>query len=191
MGGLRLTRERGAVLAALGSIMALGLGLRLYQLQRLSLWLDETSTIYFARFTWPHILGLQGWYDDHPPLYFALIKLVSLVVPEVEAGRVMSMIAGVATLPVLAALVARLVNWRAGLVAALVLAVSPLHVWYSQEARMYTPVVLTVTCPISRSSRSRSTPTAPGRSPMARVWCCRSISTTARSTPSRRKQLRS
>lgn len=145
VGGLRLTRERGAVLAALGGIMALGLGLRLYQLQRLSLWLDETSTIYFARFTWPHILGLQGWYDDHPPLYFALIKLVTLVVSEVDAGRVTSAVAGVATLPVLAALVARLVNWRAGLVAALVLAVSPLHVWYSQEARMYTPVVLTVT----------------------------------------------
>jgi hypothetical protein len=143
--GLRLTRERVAVLAALAGIVALGMGLRFYRLNHLSLWLDETSTVYFARFSWPRVLGLEGWYDDHPPLYFALIKLVTLVVPEVSAGRATSAIAGAATLPVVAALVARLANWRAGLVAALVVAVSPLHVWYSQEARMYTPVVLLVT----------------------------------------------
>lgn len=142
--GLRLSRERGAILAALAGIMVLGLGLRLYQLNHLSLWLDETATIYLARYPWPRVLGLQGLYDTHPPLYFALIKLVTLALPEVSAARVTSVVAGVATLPVLAALVARLVNWRAGLVAALVLAVSPLHVWYSQEARMYTPVLLLV-----------------------------------------------
>jgi 4-amino-4-deoxy-L-arabinose transferase-like glycosyltransferase len=140
--GLRLTREQVAVLAALSGIMALGLGLRLYHLHHLSFWLDETATIYFSRRSWPFVLGLEGGYDTHPPLYYALVKLTRFFVLDVSAGRLTSVIAGVATLPVLAALVARLSNWRAGLVAALILAVSPLHVWYSQEARMYTPVVL-------------------------------------------------
>jgi 4-amino-4-deoxy-L-arabinose transferase-like glycosyltransferase len=140
--GLRLTREQIAVLAALAGIMALGLGLRLYHLHQLSFWLDETATIYYSRRSWPFVLGLEGGYDTHPPLYYALVKLARFFVSDVSAGRLTSVVAGVATLPVLAALVARLVNWRAGLVAALILAVSPLHVWYSQEARMYTPVVL-------------------------------------------------
>jgi 4-amino-4-deoxy-L-arabinose transferase-like glycosyltransferase len=142
--GLRLTREQVAVAAALAGIVALGLGLRLYRLQHLSLWLDENSTIYFARFSWPRVLGLEGWYDNHPPLYFALIKLVTTLIPEIHAARLTSAVAGAATLPVLAVLGARLVNWRAGLIAALVLAISPLHIWYSQEARMYAPVVLLV-----------------------------------------------
>ena len=138
------SRARLATGATLAGIVVLGLGLRLYRLNHLSLWLDETSTIYFARFSWPRVLGLEGWYDNHPPLYFSLIKLASLVLPEVSAARIVSAVAGAATLPVVAALVARLSNWRAGLLAALLLAVSPLHIWYSQEARMYTPVVLCV-----------------------------------------------
>lgn len=127
-------------------VTALAFGLRLYRYDRLSMWLDEGLTMYYARLPWPRVLGLQGQYDNfaHPPLYYATVKLTALVVPEVHAGRLLSVVAGALTVGVLYALVARLVNRAAALSAGLILAVSPLHVWYSQEARMYATSVLLV-----------------------------------------------
>jgi 4-amino-4-deoxy-L-arabinose transferase-like glycosyltransferase len=125
-------------------IVLLGLVLRIYRFDALSLWLDEGFTVYFSRLPWLSVLGLEGAYDVHPPLYYALVKAVSLGVPEVIAGRLVSVVAGAATVAVLYALVARLLGPWAGVISALVLAVSPLHIWYSQEARQYALVVLLV-----------------------------------------------
>jgi len=127
------------------AVVLLGGVLRLYHLTTLSLWVDEGITISVARAPWPTVLGLHGAYEVHPPLYFAFIKAVSLWLPESNAGRVVSMIAGTATIGVLYLLVARLVQPWAGVVAGLVLAVAPLHIWYSQEARQYALVVLLIT----------------------------------------------
>ena len=73
-----------------------------------------------------------------------MVKLASAVVPEASAGRLVSVIAGTLTVVVVYALAARLTNRSAALCASLVLAVSPLHLWYSQEARMYALAVLLV-----------------------------------------------
>lgn len=122
----------------------LALGLRLYGLNRLSLWLDEGFTVLYARLPWARLFGLYGQYDVHPPLYYAVVKLAALVVPEVSAGRVVSALAGAATVLVLYALVTRIAGRSIALAAAAVLALSPLHIWYSQEARMYALAVLFV-----------------------------------------------
>lgn len=127
-------------------LVTLGAGaLRLYHLTYLSLWLDEGGTIQMSRLAWLRVLGLQGAYDTHPPLYYAVVKLFSAVVPEVAAARVLSFVTGTLTVPVLYALARVLVNRRAALAAATVLALAPLHIWFSQEGRMYAPVLLVVT----------------------------------------------
>lgn len=118
-----------------------GTVLRVYHADRLSLWLDEGATIYFARLPWARVLGLRGYYDNHPPFYYALVKLVSLVVSERYAGRFLSIALGSLTIVVIAILAAMLIGRHAAPIAGLVLAVSPLHLWYSQEARMYAPCV--------------------------------------------------
>jgi 4-amino-4-deoxy-L-arabinose transferase-like glycosyltransferase len=125
-------------------VVVLGAVLRLYRFDALSLWLDEGFTVFFSRLPWRTVLGLDGAYDVHPPLYYALVKVVGVGVPEVVAGRLVSVVAGTATVPVLYALAARLLGPWPGVLSALVLAVSPLHVWYSQEARQYALVVLLV-----------------------------------------------
>lgn len=125
-------------------IALVALGLRLWRFDRLSLWLDEGYTVSFVRLPWPTVLGLREQYDVHPPLYYALTKLVTTLVPEAYAGRLVSVVAGSLTVVVVYALAARLVNRRAAGVAALVIALSPVHVWYSQEARMYALSVLCV-----------------------------------------------
>jgi uncharacterized membrane protein len=125
-------------------VVLIGGLLRFYRFAALSLWLDEGFTVYFSRLPWRTVLGLDGAYDVHPPLYYALVKSVSLVVPELIAGRLISVVAGIFTIPVLYALVARLAGAWAALLPSLVLAVSPLHIWYSQEARQYVLVVLLI-----------------------------------------------
>jgi len=125
-------------------IMLLGGALRLYRVDALSLWVDEGLTVLFARLPWPTLLGFGPVYSLHPPLYFALVKLLSLVCPELLAGRLLSVAAATLTLPVLYRLGARLAGPRAGTLAALVLALSPLHIWYAREARPYALVALLI-----------------------------------------------
>jgi len=133
------TLDALAVLLVVG-----GAALRIYRSTALSLWLDEGFTVLFARLPWDSVLGLHGAYELRPPLYFALVKGVSLLLPEVVAGRYLSVFAGTATLAVLYLLVVRIAGRPAALVACLVMAVSPLAVWYSQEARPYAVTGLAV-----------------------------------------------
>ena len=134
--------QRLDVLAIL--IVVVGGALRFYRATALSLWLDEGFTIFFARLPWDSVLGLHGAYDVHPPLYYALVKAVSIFTPEVAAARYLSVVAGTATLAVLYLIVVRLAGRPAALAACIVAAVSPLAVWYSQEGRQYAVTGLAV-----------------------------------------------
>lgn len=142
------SRAGAATLLAPGrlvwAVALLGGLLRFYGYDRLSLWLDEGFTVMFARMPWDQVLGLRGAYDPHPPLYYALVKLAALLAPEVSAGRLLSVIAGTLTTPVVYVLGRKLFNPWAGIVASAVVALSPLHVWYSQEARQYAIAFLLV-----------------------------------------------
>jgi len=130
---------------ALAIIVAVGALLRIYRCDALSLWLDEGITVHVSRQPWVTVLGFHGAYETHPPLYFILVKVTALLVPELHAGRVVSIVAGTVTIPVVYSLAARVLGTRPALVAGAVLAISPLHIWYSQEARMYALGALLVT----------------------------------------------
>lgn len=125
-------------------VVLLGGLLRVYNFTGMGLWIDEGYTIMFARMSWADVLGLHGAYDSHPPLYFASAKLFGLLFPELMAGRMMSVVCGTLTLPVIYLLARRVAGQWIALSATLLLAVSPLHIWYSQEARMYVPSMLFV-----------------------------------------------
>jgi 4-amino-4-deoxy-L-arabinose transferase-like glycosyltransferase len=117
--------------------LSLAVTLRFSNLDTLSLWLDEGATVHFAGLSWWRVLGLDGAYDLHPPLYYAMVKLAETVVSTASAGRLVSAVAGTLTVVTVYALVAMALEWRAALAASLLLALAPLHLWYSQEGRMY------------------------------------------------------
>jgi mannosyltransferase len=119
--------------------------LRLYRYDALSLWVDEGLTVGFGRLPWDTVLGLHGAYETHPPLYFVFVKVAELFAPELTAGRLVSVLAGTLTLPLVYALAWRLIGRWGALIATGVLAVSPLHIWYSQEARPYALCFLIIT----------------------------------------------
>ena len=140
--GRRLWSRRSWPVAALALA---ALATRLWGLERTSLWRDEGYTVVFTHLPWRTLLGFGEGYDVHPPLYYVLTKLVALALPDALAGRVLSALAGALTIVALYACAARLLDRRAALVAAAVLTFAPLHLWYSQEARMYTLLGLFVT----------------------------------------------
>jgi mannosyltransferase len=85
-----------------------------------------------------HAMDAVGFSESAPPLYYALAWAWTQVTGTGEAGlRSVSALAGVATVPVAYLLGAQLSGRRAGIVAAALVAVNPMLVWYSQEARAY------------------------------------------------------
>jgi mannosyltransferase len=90
-----------------------------------------------------HAMDAVGFSESAPPLYYVLAWLWTQVTGTGEAGlRSVSALAGVATVPVTYMLGAQLSGRRAGIVAAALVAVNPMLVWYSQEARAYALFVL-------------------------------------------------
>ncbi len=146
----RASADRSALVAAvfLLLILLLGLGLRLYGLDAQSLWYDEGFSVYLARMDVDEITTRTAA-DIQPPLYYYLLHgWIGLFGDGERALRGLSVLFGVLTVPLTYAVAWQLFRSRlAGLLAALLVAVSPLHVWYGQEVRMYT--LLTFLCLLS------------------------------------------
>jgi len=76
--------------------------------------------------------------ESAPPLYYALAWVWTQLTGTGELGlRSISALAGVATVPVAYLIGLELRGRRAGLMAAALVAVNPMLLWYSQEARAY------------------------------------------------------
>ncbi len=120
----------------------LGFGLRLQRLNFQPLWGDEGWSIYFAAQSLPQLLALTA-IDIHPPLYYLLLQgWLGLTGFGAETARFFSVVTGTALIPVVALLGRRLLGGRGGLVAAGIVAVMPMAVYYAQEVRMYGLVTL-------------------------------------------------
>ncbi|MBC7223368.1 MAG: glycosyltransferase family 39 protein, partial [Anaerolineae bacterium] len=136
-------QREGAWAAALLVLCLLALALRVHRLEAQSLWYDEGVTAYLTTLSLP---DLTAWTADdiQPPLYYYAVWLwVRLAGTGEFALRFPSVLAGMLAVPCLAWVGRRVAgSRRAGLVAGLLVAVSPLHLWYAQEARNYTWVTL-------------------------------------------------
>jgi mannosyltransferase len=85
-----------------------------------------------------HAMDAVGFSESAPPLYYALTWFWTQVTGTSEWGlRSLSAVAGVATIPVAYLVGRELRGPRAGLLAAALVAVNPMLLWYSQEARAY------------------------------------------------------
>ncbi len=127
-------------------IVLLGTALRFFHLGTQSLWYDEAFSLAIAdRLTLKEILTNQG-HSTHPPLYYLLLHAWIRVVGVNDfTTRVPSLLAGVLTIPLIYLNGRKLFGPRTGLWSALFVAVFPFHVYYAQEARMYTLLALLTT----------------------------------------------
>ncbi len=128
----------------LAALVLLAAALRLATLTEQSFWYDEA-------FTPVHVLhnGLGATlravvhHENTPPLWYLIAWADARLFGDGElALRLPSALAGVLTVPVVWATARQLAGRRAALIAAAIVAVNPLFVWYSQEARAYGLFVL-------------------------------------------------
>jgi len=119
-----------------------GIILRIYNIGAESVWYDEAFSVKFskvsalAQIKW--ILQGGGGYEPNPPLYFILLHFWARLLGYSEFSiRLLSACLGSLSIVAIYALGKLLFTRRAGLVAALILAVSVFHIQFSQEARTY------------------------------------------------------
>ena len=148
-----------AVVVALTVLAAL---LRLTTLSVQSLWLDEGYTVRLLRMPFGQMIRTVPKTESTPYLYYVVAWVWTHAFGLGEYGvRSLSALAGIATVPVVYLAARWLAGRRAAAIAGLLVAVSPVMVWFSQEARSYALATLlsalTVLCVVGygRSRRSR------------------------------------
>ncbi|HEX3982279.1 MAG TPA: glycosyltransferase family 39 protein, partial [Acidisoma sp.] len=132
---------RGRHLLLCGLVFALGLAARLYHIGAMPYWLDEVTTVRRSALPFAAMLR-DALTAHHLPAYFWVVSLAGHYGLGEGALRVPSAIFGGASAAILYVIGARVGGWKAGIVAGLLLALSPLQVQYGQEARSYTFVVV-------------------------------------------------
>lgn len=136
-------------------VLLLAFGLRMGYLQGRALWYDEAFAVLYAsldpvRMIYGTVTPVEGAgaADVHPLFYYFLLHgWMGLVGRSPLAVRFLSVILGMVTVALLWRLAAWCFDRRApcvGLAVGLLTAVNPFHVAYSQEARMYALLGLTV-----------------------------------------------
>jgi mannosyltransferase len=132
-------RNRSRAFWIVVGLTALGAGLRFATLGVQAYHHDEIVTASrVLRVGFGHAMDAVGFSESAPPLYYALAWLWTQVAGTGEWGlRSLSAAAGVATIPVAYLIGRELRGARAGVLAAALVAVNPMLLWYSQEARAY------------------------------------------------------
>ncbi|QQG44336.1 MAG: glycosyltransferase family 39 protein [Candidatus Roizmanbacteria bacterium] len=129
----------------LGLIILIGAFLRFFNLGKESLWLDEAYSVKLANVNFFQIWDKVRTSDVHPPFYYMLLNLWIKTFGDSEfAVRSLSVVFGILSIFMIYKLTQLLFNKNTGLVAALILALSPFHIQYSQEARMYNLLVFLI-----------------------------------------------
>jgi len=130
-------------------LIFLAFALRIHQLDDFGFWQDEGLTALRSGYSISEILsnritiqeGITK--DTHPPAYYLVARLARTLLGGSDFSyRFASVIPGVLLVPLLFQLGRRINGPVVGMLAALIVAVNPLQVWYAQEARMYTMLVL-------------------------------------------------
>lgn len=125
-------------------------------------WLDEANSWSVARLPWGAMMdNLRS--SPLGPLYFVLLKLWMLLVGDSEAAlRTPSLIASVLVIPVTYIIGVRAFSRQAALLGVVLLTLSPLQLYFAQEARMYMLLTLFAALYFVTYLRWRDATSAPG-----------------------------
>lgn len=128
------------VVFPLAAILVIGLLLRLPQLGE-SVWYDELWSTHIRLYSLGELVRVS-LNDVHPPAYqFFMFLWIRLFGDSEISIRLPPLILGLGTIALIFRLARSAFPLGIALLAAFLLAVSPAHIWYSQEARAYSLVV--------------------------------------------------
>jgi mannosyltransferase len=121
------------------ALIVLAAALRLATLGEQSFWYDEAFTpVHVLHASLGATLRAVVHHENTPPLWYLVAWAdMRLFGDGAVALRLPSALAGIATVPVVWAICQMYAGRRGALIGAAIVAVNPLFVWYSQEARAY------------------------------------------------------
>jgi mannosyltransferase len=124
-------------------IFAAGVVLRLFRLSSQSFWYDEAVSADLSHHDFLSLLTGRVRDLGNPPLHNLVLHGWTRLFGDSDASlRFVSALAGSLTLPLSYAVSRRLIGQRAALVATALFALSPFHVYFSQENRTYSLVTM-------------------------------------------------
>ena len=144
-------------------LSVVGAALRLLELTGQSLWVDEMLT-------WQAIQpggGLNFWQQVgdtiQGPLYLAVVWPLLHLQDSALMLRLPAVVAGIVAVPLFGWLAFRSLSGRAARLALLLFALNPFHIWYSQEGRGYSFLILwSIIAALIYVTKIRRKPTAIG-----------------------------
>ncbi|MBI4785771.1 MAG: glycosyltransferase family 39 protein [Chloroflexi bacterium] len=119
-------------------LILLAAALRFYRLDAQDIWGDEAFSISLSQQSLEYVIA--GGADTHPPFYPALLFFwLKLMGTSAFATRALSALIGILAVPLIFVFARRVApaRPRVAWLAAILAAVSPLLIYYSQETRMY------------------------------------------------------
>ena len=136
----RMKREGVILFLLIGA----GAALRFSYLSHFSFWYDEVATAIQSRQPTSEII-FSPLHPVYPPFYFLLLHVLPISGTGEWLLRFPSALAGTLTIPLMFLLGKQLFDTATGMMGALLLTISPFHIYFSQEARPYAIVMVVVT----------------------------------------------
>jgi len=124
------------------AILAFSALLRFFNLGKQSLWVDEFLSYGAFQSTPIAPYWKKFLYDVHAPFYHLFMNIWSRVSLNEWWTRIPSAVAGVIAVYLLYKWVSHFMDHKASLVSSFLLGVNPMHIYYSQEVRFYSFLVL-------------------------------------------------
>lgn len=124
-------------------IILVGFALRLFQLDRQGLWFDDIITVRLAQL--PLIAGLDGLLLQGiqlTPFFHWVTKVWLLLDSSAWVLRFPALCFSLLALPLLFKLGQTLIDTQTGLLAAAVFTLNPFQIWYAQEVKVYSALVV-------------------------------------------------
>jgi len=138
----RITIGRCPAWAILGLLLLSGSVLRFAALSKQSLWVDEIYSLEVAAASVTSLLGGHAGDSHTPPLYYIVLHFWTYFGTSEFILRSFSAMCGIGAIWATYLLADTLLGRTAALLSAALFSFSPFHIYYAQEARMYSLLVL-------------------------------------------------
>jgi uncharacterized membrane protein len=141
-------------------LVVIGAFLRFFGIGHQGFWYDEAYTAFLVHFSPGKMIGLIPSQESTPPLYYCVAWVWARIFGYGPAGlRSLSAVCGVLTIPIAYCAALKLLqSRRAALLVGALTACSPLLVWYSQEARAYSMLVMFASASVLAFAYARDQP---------------------------------
>lgn len=135
---------RSAQFAALAAVIAVAAALRFVNLGAKSIWSDEAFSVFLAGLSWQSFWHVVSTAEANMSAYYVLLRGWIHFGDEAFWVRLLSALISVAAVPVVYWIGTDNFSRRAGILAALLLAINPFDIRYAQEARSYSLLAVLV-----------------------------------------------